>query len=671
MDHDVGSETPVSTGVLTAEEELRRSRAFLDSIIENIPNMVFVKDAAELRFVLFNRAGEDLVGYSCDEMVGKNDHDFFPAAEAEFFIGKDREVLESGRVLDIPAESIQTRHRGPRILHTQKIPILDDDGRPEYLLGISEDITERVRTDEALRERQQTLDAMFQASPDAIMVVTPDLVVKEVSPALAHILGAADGEHTTRVVMEAVHPDDRDAVEHSLKSVFAAGSASETVEARYRILHTDGHWVPVEGRGRALVDSEGTIYGAVFMLRDISERVRAEQELREARQEAEAANRTKNDFLSRMSHELRTPLNAVLGFAQLLEMDLTEESDLESVGHILRGGRHLLELINDVLDISRIEAGTLPISMETIDLAEVLHECVHLVGPQAAARGITIEVRGDADRLVHADRHRISQVLLNLLSNALKFNHDGGGVTIDIGATDGTMRLAVTDTGPGMTPELLDRLFTPFDRLGANERGIEGTGLGLVVSRRLCEAMGIDLCVESTAGVGSTFWIDVPAGAAASRASRVADPRPNGGSLQGRGTVLHIEDNIANLRLVEQVLRHRPGLRLMDAVQGSLGVDLAVQHRPDLILLDVHLPDLPGFVVLQRLKADHRTADIPVVIVSADATPSQIERFRGVGASDYLTKPLDVEQLLSVLDSVGVDGVSGVEQDDLDTPTGI
>lgn len=511
------------TARIRVEEELRRSQVFLDSIIENIPDMVFVKDAGALRFVRFNRAGEELIGHSRDDLIGRNDHDLFPAEQADRFVAADRGVLERGELADIAEEEIDTPHQGRRILHTKKIPIPGPDGEPAYLLGISEDITERRRADDALRA---------------------------------------------------------------------------------------------------------------------------------AKDEAERANRAKSEFLSRMSHELRTPLNSILGFAQLLELDELSGEQAEAVSHILKGGRHLLELINEVLDISRIEAGTIALSLEPVALDTMIEECLELVRPQAQARSIELINDDGRRRHVQADRQRLRQVMLNLLSNAVKFNHDGGTLTVACEHEDDFVRILVTDTGPGIRADRLDRLFTPFDRLDADASGVQGTGLGLALSLRLVEAMHGTIEVDTEPGLGSTFSFVLPVG----QSEQVADRRralgralPSAASTVA-ATVLYIEDNLSNLRLVEQVLERRPAVHLVPAQQGSLGLELAAQHHPDLILLDVHLPDLAGDEVLARLKADPATADVPVVVVSADATSGQVKRFAALGADEYLTKPLDIAHLLDVLD---------------------
>jgi signal transduction histidine kinase len=386
---------------------------------------------------------------------------------------------------------------------------------------------------------------------------------------------------------------------------------------------------------------------------------KAMRELEERGRQLAAADRAKSDFLSRMSHELRTPLNAVIGFAEIMEMDpQTSPRQQERVRHILKGGRHLLGMINEVLDIARIEAGRLSLSPEPVAVDEVLPEVLDLVHQLATQRDIGLALHATPSPGLHvrADRQRLKQVLLNLLTNAVKYNHDGGRVSLSYAEhIDGRIRITVRDTGPGIPADKLDRLFTPFDRLGAELSGVEGTGLGLAITKRLVEAMGGTVGVESTVDAGSAFWVELP---------RVTGPLEqfqrdedhalasrNGQAPDREATVLYIEDNLSNLRLVEHILAFRPGVKLLSAMQGGLGLSLAQAHRPDLVLLDLNLPDLQGDEVLGRLREDPRTSDIPVVVLSADATPKQIGRLLDAGARAYLTKPLDVKQLLDTLDA--------------------
>jgi signal transduction histidine kinase/ActR/RegA family two-component response regulator len=383
-----------------------------------------------------------------------------------------------------------------------------------------------------------------------------------------------------------------------------------------------------------------------------------ERGLREAQADADRANRAKTEFLSRMSHELRTPMNAILGFAQLMEMDSLTPEHRESVEHILKGGRHLLELINEVLDIARVEAGRLTLSPEPVQVSDVVREALELIGPLADRRHL--RMHGEArtcDWYVIADRQRLKQVLLNLLSNAVKYNREGGTLTVSCeGSRPGRVRLKVNDTGLGISAEEIDRLFVPFERLGAAQTGVEGTGLGLALCKRLIEAMGGALGVKSTVGQGSTFWVDL---------AQAEDPReqlkqiemnapvPAGLTASTHaGVVLYIEDNLPNLELIQRLLMHRPEVRVLPAMQGGLGLDLAREHRPDLVLLDLHLPDITGEEVLRRLRGASETSHIPVVVISADATPGQIKRLLSAGANAYLTKPLDVKRLFTLLDEI-------------------
>jgi len=380
--------------------------------------------------------------------------------------------------------------------------------------------------------------------------------------------------------------------------------------------------------------------------------------LRGATELAEAANHSKSEFLSRMSHELRTPLNAVLGFAQLLELDQLTGPQQESVTQILKGGRHLLDLINEVLDISRIDTGTLPLSLEPVLVRELVEDTLVLMRPLADHRHIRVVANSPAigGAYVLADRQRLKQILLNLVANGVKYNNDGGTVAVSWDPVDSEqLRITVADTGPGIQAEYLDRLFVPFERLGAERTEVEGTGVGLALSRRLAQAMGGTVEVASTYGEGSRFWVQLPV---------AQDPLEGHDELddatldpvdapmvrsEQRRKILYIEDNPSNLRLVERLLGRRSDVEVISAMQGRMGLALAREHRPALILLDLHLPDIDGDQILRQLRDDPLTATTPVVIVSADATERQIDRLLAEGALAYLTKPLVLRELLSVL----------------------
>ncbi|HYU85838.1 MAG TPA: ATP-binding protein, partial [Kribbellaceae bacterium] len=383
---------------------------------------------------------------------------------------------------------------------------------------------------------------------------------------------------------------------------------------------------------------------------DVSDRLRAQRAFEIARDAAERASRAKDEFLSRMSHELRTPLNAVLGFAQLLEMDGLDEEQRDSVEHILRGGRHLLALVNEVLDLTRVESGSFALSLEPIRLWEVVDDAVHLMKPIADDTGVTVDVLPcDTDVYVEADHQRLKQVLINLVSNGIKYNRRGGSVTVGWHRYgSGRVAIEVADTGAGIAPHRLPDLFTPFERLGAEQTTVEGTGLGLALSHRLTQAMSGGLTLASTGPEGSTFVAELPEAegvvahpppAPAGEDVTVAEPPPDLSDV----TVLYVEDNLANLSLVEELLRRADAPPPLSAVQGSLGLELAQVHSPDLILLDRHLPDMRGEDVLAQLRADPRTADIPVVVISADVMPGRGTALRDAGATAFLTKPIDVE----------------------------
>ncbi|MEI6899020.1 MAG: ATP-binding protein, partial [Bacteroidota bacterium] len=397
------------------------------------------------------------------------------------------------------------------------------------------------------------------------------------------------------------------------------------------------------------------------MLVDITERKNAEKKLREAQKEAEMANHAKSEFLSRMSHELRTPMNSILGFSQLMEMGELTPMHRKNVGHILNSGKHLLNLINEVLDISRIEAGRIALSLEMIDPKPIILEMIDIVQhtPVGRDKEFVVEEFPGEDYWFVADRQRLKQVLLNLINNAVKYNRESGSVVIKTTpcknekSGESMIRIAISDTGFGIKPEDTHKLFQPFERIDADKTFTEGTGLGLMVVKKLTEIMNGKVGFESTPGVGSTFWIELP------QATTGTNKRGQDEKLHATpssfpeitGTILYIEDNFSNLELVNGIISsHRPQIRIISSIYGKDAVEMVRFNKPDLIFLDLNLPDINGNEVLANLKAEEISKSIPVIIISADAMPEQIDKLMLEGAVDYLTKPIDVIFFLKVVD---------------------
>jgi signal transduction histidine kinase/ActR/RegA family two-component response regulator len=514
-------------------------------------------------------------------------------------------------------------------------------------------------------------NAILNSANFSIIATDPQGVIQLFNVGAERMLG-----YPADQVVDKVHPSDLHDPEEVLARARAlslefgvpiapgfealAFKASRGIEDVYELTYicADGKRFPAIVSITALSDDFGEIIGYLLIGSHNSVRKRVERELNEAMAAADQANLAKSEFLSSMSHELRTPLNAILGFAQLIETGTPVPTSLQqrSVGQILKAGWYLLDLINEILDLSMIESGKLSLSLEPIMLADVLRESRAMIEPQAAKRGIHVTFPElGMPFLVTADRTRIKQVLLNLLSNAIKYNREGGTVSVECRmALSGRVRISVTDTGEGLTASNLRNLFQPFNRLGQEAHVGEGTGIGLVVSKRLVELMGGVIGVESTMGVGSVFWVELHVTTAhqrraieASSALIVPVPHPEGVPLR---TLLYVEDNPDNLMLVEDLLARRLDICLMTAADGMGGVAAARASLPDVILMDINLPGISGVEALRILKKDPTTADIPIIALSANAGPRDIARGLEAGFFRYLTKPIKVTEFLSTLD---------------------
>jgi len=518
------------------------------------------------------------------------------------------------------------------------------------------DVTDYLEAQRALRDGQAELRALLDAFPGYIAVMDADYVYAYANDRVAALVGHPREALVGRPVREVLG----DAALSRLLGFTTQVRAGEqvTIENFYAATeHSPATWLQVT-YAIGVPDRDGRRNTYAFGI-DISARKHAELALTAAKDEAERANQAKSQFLSSMSHELRTPMNAILGFGQLLVADTTAplaDSQREYVREILRGGRHLLNLINEVLDLAQVETGKLRISLEPVNASELLRECLSLLQPLARDGDIQLVVDDEAacDCLVRADRTRLKQVLLNLLSNAIKYNRVGGEVRIACTADADSLHIAISDSGPGLTDAQQARLFQAFERLEADGTGVEGAGLGLVLSKHLMNAMRGEIGLESAVGRGSTFWIRLPRATtpvfglgAEMPPARVEHDRAR---VERPRKVLYIEDNPVNVLLMEAMLARVADLQVRAAALPTLGLRLAIEERPDLILLDIQLPEMDGYEVLRRLRLHDASRDIPVIAVSANAMPGDIAHGLAAGFVEYLTKPLDMQKLIAAVE---------------------
>jgi PAS domain S-box-containing protein len=626
---------------------VRETEARLQTILDVAPAHISIFDRdGHYRFA--NKALLETVGREPAAVLGRSCEEVLSRQAARVVRRGLEDVLADGEARE--GEGEYGFPDGSRRTYRSIMFPLDERAGRRYGAGvIAVDVTAERAAQSALVEAERRVRQLAESLQDVYLLWdVAEARILYVSPAVEPVLQAGRDEvlRDPAALTGHVHPDDGALVQ---REVWDRLAASEPVDVECRMAPVDGgdRWIrvraePVHEHGEAVTRMAVTVT-------DVSERKRVHLQLQGARAEAEEANRRKSEFLSRMSHELRTPLNAILGFTQLLELDELSAAQADNLRHVSRAGRHLLELIDDVLDISRIESGEMRLSLEPVEVSGVVRDALEMVQPLAASRpGVALVFDGPSGLNAMADRQRLAQVLLNLLSNALKYNRPDGRVEVRWALADPYVRIEVADTGVGLDREAQRRLFTPLERFG-DDGGVEGTGIGLALSRQLVEVMGGRIAVASEPDRGSVFTVELDAG-----------HRPPGGAVRAGagaavirpavvGTVLYVEDNPSNVELVRRTLARIPACRLVVAGRGAEALALVAADRPDLVLLDLHLPDGPGEDVLRRLHEDPWSADIPVVVVTADATPGGAERLRAAGARGFITKPFALHHLLDVV----------------------
>ncbi len=627
------------------EAAIEQTRINYETFFNTIDDYLFVLDA-QGNTIHVNTSVTKRLGYTTGEIYGRSVLMFHPEERRE----------EAGRTVGEMLAGTADFCPVPLITKTgEYVPVETRvkpgfwDGKP-VIFGVSKDVSK-------IKLSEEKFSKAFQSN-SALMAISDcnNGVFLDVNDTFLNSLGYAREEVIGKTALELglyMDVDVRTDIMEKMKQKIPVREIELGVKTKSGLTIT--------GLFSADLIFVGEKRCMLTVMVDITGRKQAEEETRIARNEAEKANLAKSEFLSRMSHELRTPMNSILGFAQLLNMGNLHPSQKKSINHILSSGKHLLNLINEVLDISRIEANKLSLSLEPVRVNLVISEMIDIVQQHANERKLTIRFPNSpgCDLFVKSDSQRLKQILLNLLNNAIKYNRLGGSVTIKTEAqppdknNKAFVRISVTDSGIGIATEDLPKLFKPFERIGAEKTETEGTGLGLTVVKKLTDAMEGKIGVESTFGVGSAFWIELPLVVQEeSAAEKVTEVFSNASeSSKNAGTILYIEDNISNAELVDGVLEnYRPAITLVTTIYGRNAIDLAITHKPRLILLDLDLPDIHGSKVLSNLLDNDQTKDIPVIIISADATLQQITRLIKAGAKDYMTKPLDIMAFLRVVD---------------------
>jgi len=704
---DITERKKIEDGLEKTRKELvviKKSADEVSEFAENVINTVrepLLSLNKDLRVVTANRSFYDFFKVTSDETIGKLIYDL---GNHQWDIPKLRELLETILPQKTTFDDYEVEHDfstiGKRIMLLNARQIQRGLGGKERIILLAiEDITERKlietgleKTRKELAVIKETADEVSEFAENLINTVREPLIalnqelrVVKASRSFYDFFKVSSDETIGTLIYDlGNHQWNIPKLRELLETILPQKTSFDDYEVE--------HDFSTIGKRNMLLNARKIQRGSgreqiiLLAIEDITERKKNENELSKAKAEAERANVAKSEFLSSMSHELRTPMNSILGFAQLMDMGELNPIDKKSVNQILKSGKHLLDLINEVLDMSRIESGQLTVSPEPVEIFSIVLETIDIVSPLAEENNVKLE--SDASTLnklyVQADRQRLKQVLLNLINNAVKYNQKGGSVKVDctirkseISATekeslfrydikngehrkkcltplsDGQVRISVIDTGKGIAQAYIEKLFNPFERIGAERTEVEGTGLGLAISKKLVEAMGGKIGFESKVGKGSTFWIELPqTESQKNHYERMSETIKLEDEInQNNGTILYIEDNLSNIQLVEQILKmHRPSINLITNIYGKNAVQFAIDYKPDLILLDLDLPDIHGSEVIKLLHAESRTSEIPVIILSADAMTKQIDLLMKAGAEDYLIKPIDVVQFLKVVD---------------------
>ena len=662
---------------------LLKAGALQDAIF-NSANFSSIATDAQGVIQIFNVGAERMLGYAAADLIDKRtaavisdpQELIIRAAElsAEFATaiqpGFEAMVYKALRGIEDIYELTYIRADGTRFPALLSVTALHDAvGKVIGFLLIGTDNTvrkqveaEQALLDQRLRDQQFYTRSLIESNIDPL--ITTDLrgIISDVNHQMEMLTGRTRdeliGAPFKNFFTEPLRADE--AITRVLRE-------SKVKNYELTALARDGRETVVSFNATTFHDRDRRVQGVFAAARDVTERKHFEHALQEtnvalqaAREAAEKANRAKSEFLSSMSHELRTPLNAVLGFAQLMasEVPPPPAHQQRSIDQILKGGWYLLRLINEILDLAMIESGKVTMSQESMSMTDVLQDCKGMIEPQATKRGIALTFpKFDNIIYVHADRTRVKQVMINLLSNAIKYNGSGGSVIVQcVVSGKGRIRISVKDTGAGLSPAQVDQLFQPFNRLGQQDGGEEGTGIGLVVTKQLVELMGGLIGVESAVGVGTVFWVELAAASAPELALENIDDvslerRPAvARALCDQPTLLYVEDNPANLALVEQLIARRGDVKLLTAIDGHLGIELARTYLPDAILMDINLPGISGYGALKILQEDPLTAHIPVLALSANAVPRDIEKGLEAGFFRYLTKPIRVREFMDALD---------------------